>query len=171
MFKPTFTVRAISSVLILSILLSSCASSTMIYSGPEDAKIYIDGEAVGKTPYLHTDTKIIGSTTTVKLEKEGYQPFYTTFSRNEQADAGAIIGGLFVWIPFLWTMKYKPTRTYEMIPISADNNVKGETTVNVTVQKTKAEKLRELQTLLDEKLITKEEYEIKRAKIIEEDSK
>lgn len=171
MFKPTFTVRAISSVLILSILLSSCASSTMINSGPENAKIYIDGEPVGKTPYLHTDTKIIGSTTTVKLEKEGYQPFYTTFSRNEQADAGAIIGGLFVWIPFLWTMKYKPTRTYEMIPISADNNVKGETTVNVTVQKTKAERLRELQTLLDEKLITKEEYEMKRAKIIEEDSK
>jgi hypothetical protein len=158
MLKPTFTVRAISSVLILSILLSSCASSTMIYSGPEDAKIYIDGEPVGKTPYLHTDTKIIGSTTTVKLEKEGYQPFYTTFSRNEQADAGAIIGGLFVWIPFLWTMKYKPTRTYEMIPISADSSVK-------------AEKLRELQTLLDEKLITKEEYEMKRAKILEEDSK
>ncbi|MHC1780625.1 MAG: PEGA domain-containing protein [Bacteroidales bacterium] len=158
MFKPTFTVRAISSVLILSILLSSCASSTMINSGPENAKIYIDGEPVGKTPYLHTDTKIIGSTTTVKLEKEGYQPFYTTFSRNEQADAGAIIGGLFVWIPFLWTMKYKPTRTYEMIPISADSSVK-------------AEKLRELQTLLDEKLITKEEYEMKRAKIIEEDSK
>ncbi len=158
MLKPIFTVRAISSVLILSILLSSCASSTMIYSGPEDAKIYIDGEPVGKTPYLHTDTKIIGSTTTVKLEKEGYQPFYTTFSRNEQADAGAIIGGLFVWIPFLWTMKYKPTRTYEMIPISADSSVK-------------AEKLRELQTLLDEKLITKEEYEMKRAKILEEDTK
>lgn len=158
MFKPTLTVRIVSLVLTLSILLSSCASSTMIYSGPEDAKIYIDGEPVGKTPYLHTDTKIIGSTTTVKLEKEGYQPFYTTFSRNEQADAGAIIGGLFVWIPFLWTMKYKPTRTYEMIPLSAGSTVK-------------AEKLRELQTLLDDKLITKEEYEMKRAKILEEDSK
>jgi len=33
-----------------------------------------------------SDTKITGSTTRVKLEKEGYEPLYTSISRNEEAE-------------------------------------------------------------------------------------
>jgi len=75
-------------------------------------------EYMGVTPYSYSDTKIVGSTTSIRLEKEGYEPFYTSLSRNEEVDVGAIIGGIFVWIPFLWTMKYKPVHNYELRPLS-----------------------------------------------------
>lgn len=159
MFKPSPFLRIVSSILICAVLASSCASSTMIYASPEDAKIYIDGEPVGKTPYLHTDTKIVGSVTNVRLEKEGYEPFYTSFARNEAADVGAIIGGLFVWVPFLWTMKYKPTHTYEMIPLAPGS----------AVSQTKIQKLMELKELFDKKLITKEEYDNQREIVLKQE--
>ena len=138
----------------------------MIQSTPNGAKVYLDGETVGKTPYSHTDTKIVGSTTTVRLEKEGYETYNTSFSRNEQADVGAIIGGVFVLIPFLWIMKYKPTHTYELSPIF-DNQptISSEEKQNT---KSKADRLHELKQLLDEKIITQEEYEKEKKKILEE---
>lgn len=106
-----YNVGVISFILAGSLLLASCSSTTMINSSPSGAKVYLNGEAVGTTPYKHSDTKIVGSYTAVKLEKEGYKPFYAGFSRSEEADVGAIIGGIFVLVPFLWTMKYKPVRT------------------------------------------------------------
>ena len=85
-------------------LFTSCASRTLIQSNPIGAKVYIQGEYAGTTPYSYKDTKIVGSTTDLKIEKEGYEPFSTSFSRNEKADVGAIIAGVFVLVPFLWTM-------------------------------------------------------------------
>ncbi len=99
-------------------IITSCASSTMINSVPNGAKLYLDGESVGTTPYRHKDTKIVGSQTDVKMEKEGFETFNTSFSRNEQVDVGAVVGGLFLFVPFLWTMKYKPTHNYELTPVT-----------------------------------------------------
>lgn len=96
---------------------SSCASTTVINSNPQGAKVYMNQSFVGTTPYTHTDTKIVGSATTILLKKEGYEDFNTVLSRNEQVDAGAVVGGLFVWIPFLWVMKYDPVHTYELTPV------------------------------------------------------
>ncbi len=87
----------------------------MIESKPPGAKVYLNGMSVGKTPYRHSDTKIVGSSTSVKLELEGYETLNTSFSRDEAADVGAIIGGLFVLVPFLWTMKYEPVHFYELV--------------------------------------------------------
>lgn len=97
-------------------LLSGCASTTIINSSPNGAKIYIDGEPVGNTPYTYTDTKIVGSTTPVRLVMEGYEDYNTLLKRNEEANVGAIIGGIFFLFPFLWTMDYKASHTYELIP-------------------------------------------------------
>lgn len=149
------------------ILLASCSSKTLIQSNPSGAKVYLNGEAVGTTPYTHEDTKIVGSTTSVKLEKEGYEPFITSFSRNEKADVGAIIGGVFVLFPFLWTMKYKPERTYELIK-SGNVSTPAVKETSQAETKTKADKLRELKKLLDEKLITQEEYDSEKKKILSE---
>lgn len=96
---------------------SSCASTTIINSNPQGAKVYMNQSFVGTTPYTHTDTKIVGSTTSVKLTKEGYEDFNTVLSRNEQVDAGAIVGGVFALIPFLWVMGYNPVHTYELTPV------------------------------------------------------
>ncbi len=84
-----------------AVLFASCSSSTLIETNPVGAKLYLDGEPVGTTPYTHSDTKIVGSSTNIRLEKAGYEPLNVAMSRNEQVDVGAIIGGLFVWVPFL----------------------------------------------------------------------
>lgn len=150
-----------------AILFTSCASTTMIHSTPVGAKLYLDGENVGTTPYKHSDTKILGSTTMIKLQKEGYEDLNTSFSRNEKADVGAIIGGVFVLVPFLWTMKYKPSHTYEMIPLANTGTTTVQATSSSSVDKSKAESLKELKKLFDEKLITEEEYEVKRKAILD----
>jgi len=171
MKKQTMTTKTISIFLASSVLLTSCASTTMIQSNPSGAKVYLNGEPVGTTPYTHRDTKIVGSTTTVKLEKDGYDPLNTSFSRDEEVDVGAIIGGIFVLVPFLWTMKYKPTHTYELTPSSGNEQQIIKTTPQQNQTKSKADRLRELKQLLDEKVITQEEYEKEKKKILEEDEK
>ena len=153
------------------ILLESCASSTVIQSNPAGAKLYLNESLVGTTPYKHTDTKIVGSSTYVRLEKEGYKPLTTSFSRNEQADVGAIIGGLFLLFPFLWTMKYDPSRTYELVPLSGSDNpvVMPMPLANDSVLSPKATRLREAKKLLDDGIITKDEYEKEKKKILDSD--
>lgn len=108
--------RAMTLFLALAIFFCSCSSTTIIQSTPSEAKVYLNGEYVGTTPHRHSDTKIVGSSTQVTLEKEGYEDFNTVFARDEKLDVGALIGGLFVLVPFLWVMKYKPNRTFEMKP-------------------------------------------------------
>lgn len=147
------------------ILLASCSSTTTINSTPSKAKVYLNGEYVGTTPYTHRDTKIVGSSTLVKLKKEGYQDFENSFSRDEETDVGAIIGGIFFLFPFLWTMKYKPSRTYEMQVIEGhQKKIEGEKKKSIL---SKADQLRELKALYDDGLITKEEYEKERKRILE----
>ncbi len=141
MKKQTMMTRTISLLLAGSILFTGCVSTTMIQSNPSGAKVYLNGEPVGKTPYTHQDTKIVGSMTTVKLEKEGYEPLNTFFSRNEEADLGAIIGGIFVWVPFLWTMKYKPTHTYELTPSSGNEQPKTGASLQQNQTGSKADRL------------------------------
>jgi len=122
MKKQVMVFRAIALSLTASVLLSGCASTTMIDSKPDGAKVYLNEELAGTTPYLHSDTRIVGSTTRVRLEKEGYETLHTSFTRNEKVDAGAIIGGMFIMFPFLWTMKYKPAHSYELVPLTIENS-------------------------------------------------
>ena len=77
------------SILIPALLLTGCASSTLIRSTDPGAKIYIDGEYKGTGTASHSDTKIVGSTTNVTLKKDGCQPENYSFARNEEVDAGA----------------------------------------------------------------------------------
>jgi hypothetical protein len=116
MKRNTQVVHALAIILSATIFLAGCGSTTMIQSKPDNAKVYLNGEYMGTTPYAYRDTKIVGSTTIVTLEKEGYQTFNTSFSRDEELDVGALIGGIFLLVPFLWIMKYKPFRNYEMKP-------------------------------------------------------
>lgn len=155
-----------------TVLTSSCSSTTVLQTNPVGAKLYLDGESVGTTPYRHTDTKIVGSTTSVRLEKEGYEPLDTYFSRDEEADVGAIVGGVFFLFPFLWTMKYKPTRTYEMKPLGTTEPaqplpIAAQPAAQAT-GKSKADRLRETKKLLDDKILTQQEYEAEKQKILSE---
>src|ERR1700704_5961761 len=76
-------------------LAGGCASETVIRSNPPGAKVFIDGAYVGQTPYTMSDTKIVGSTTGVRLEYPGFQPTSASIHRSEEFDVVACIGGLF----------------------------------------------------------------------------
>jgi len=93
----------------------ACSSTTLIRSNDPEAKIYVDGEFKGKGQFTYTDTKIVGSSTAIRLQKDGCEPMSFTMTRSEEFDAGACAGGVFVLVPFLWVMKYKPEHTYEFV--------------------------------------------------------
>ena len=98
------------------ITLASCTSTTIINSVPQGAAVYIGQERVGTTPFTYSDTKIVSSKTPMVLKLNGYEDCHILLVRNERADVGAIVGGYF-GVPFLWTMQYNPSHTYELVPV------------------------------------------------------
>lgn len=182
----TTSLKLVSILLAFSILLAGCASTTLIQSYPSGAKVYIDNQPVGTTPYWYSDTKIMGSVTNIDLVKEGYEPYYTSLSRTEDVNIGAIIGGFFCWVPFLWTMQYKPSHNYELVPLrpqpqnpepepQAEIQNKIEIQTPPTTQQPepkvvsgKLQRLRELKQMLDEKIITAQDFEKQKQKILDE---
>lgn len=182
--KMKFTCKIISVTLAAIILFSGCVSSTLIKSYPSDARVYIDGEFVGHTPYWYTDTKIMGSITNIDLVKDGYEPLYTSIQRAERIDVAAIVGGFYFLAPFLWSLRYAPVHNYELFPLPQQEQVTEKIVVprpNEQIQvdqpnqesqlesvSPKIQKLRELKQMLDEKLITKDDFEKQKQKILDE---
>lgn len=165
-----FSSKTIALFLSGSILFASCSSTTSIQSNPSGAKVFINGMPVGTTPYNYSDTKIIGSTTMIRLEKEGFETINTQISRDEEVDVCAVVGGILVLVPFLWTMKYKPGHIYELVPTSWDNEKSYDKPKSKSGDfNTKADKLRELKKLLDEDIITQAEYDKEKKKILDSD--
>jgi len=99
--------------------LMSCASTTTIRAvnatGNVDrgVKVYVDGQYKGKGEVIHSDVKIVGSSTSVNMKKEGCQNQTASFSRTESLNVGALIGGIFIWPVLLWVMGYNPVHNYE----------------------------------------------------------
>jgi hypothetical protein len=87
----------------------------MIHSSDPQAKIYVNGEFVGTGNGTHRDSRIVGSSNSVTLKKDGCREQFYSFSRDEELSVGALIGGILVWIPFLWIMKYKPMHNYDFV--------------------------------------------------------
>lgn len=139
----------------------------MINSVPSGADVFINGELAGKTPYLYKDTKVSFSPVYVDIAKEGYETLYTSFRRDEEFNAGTFIGGFIVWPIWLWTLEYKPARTYVLQPLVNDFTEDSVKDIHY-IGTTKLDKLRELKTMLDEKLITEAEYEVQKKKILKE---
>jgi hypothetical protein len=97
---------------------AGCASTTVIHSTPEGAKLYLNNVYVGTTPYSHKDRNFSCTHLSLRLELDGYQPSEPTICRDEKPDAGAIVGGIFLEIPFLWTMGYQPQHIYRLVPLT-----------------------------------------------------
>lgn len=114
--QTTMKKQILSLLLVGAMLVTSCASTTIIQSNPSGANVYLNGQTVGITPYTYTDKKIVGTRVNVKLQKEGYEPVDTHFNRVEKLDVGALIGGILVDFPLLWIMKYKPEHNYDLVP-------------------------------------------------------
>lgn len=151
---------------ILLVLFASCASTTMIESIPSGAKVFLDDNYVGETPYKMTDTEIIFTCTYVRLEKEGFETLHTDICRDEEVDIGPVVGGCFLVFPWLWAMKYYPNHTYELMPLAYEEN---QVPYSPEYQESKYNKLRELKALLDDGIITEEEFEKEKKKILDKD--
>lgn len=176
-----FTSKIMALVLAIVVLFSSCSSTTLIQSYPTDARVYIDGEFVGHTPYWYTDTKIMGSITDIDLVKDGYEPLYTSIQRSERIDVAAVVGGFYLLAPFLWSLRYAPIHNYQLIPLP-QQQIPEQVVVPQPEQQVdqsvlpaqpeavspKIQKLRDLKQMLDEKLITKDDFEKQKQKILEE---
>lgn len=180
--KKIITWKVFSVILVSIVLFTGCVSSTLIQSYPPGAKVYIDGEPVGVTPYWHSDSKITGSITNVDLVKDGYETLYCSISRTERVNVGAIVGGFFCWPVFLWTMEYNPAHNYELVPLAMEQQqFPTEVSTPEEVQPqimqarpqtqtahTKTERLKELKQMLDDNLINKEDYEKQKQRILNE---
>jgi hypothetical protein len=92
--------------------LLACSSTTLIRSSDPNAKIYLDGEYKARGSYEHTDSHVIGTETSVRLEKEGCAPAFHSFTRNERL---AWVPLIFVWtiVPVLWIQGYNKEHFYE----------------------------------------------------------
>ncbi|RLD57776.1 MAG: PEGA domain-containing protein [Bacteroidetes bacterium] len=117
MKKLLKTIKSLSVIFTVVVLFSACSSTTVIQSEPTGASLYLNEQPVGKTPYTMKDTKIVGTKTTIKLKKEGYETFNITIQKNEQVDVGAVVGGIFFTFPFIWIMEYNPVHKYELTPL------------------------------------------------------
>ncbi len=102
--------------LVTAAAFTGCASSTVLQSQPPGARVFLNNVPVGTTPYTMTDTNIVGTATAVRLEYPGFQPLNTYIVRSEQLDVLALIGGLFLLVPFLWVLEYNPSHFYQLQP-------------------------------------------------------
>jgi hypothetical protein len=148
---------------------TGCGSSTVIRTEPSGAKVYIDGELVGITPYDYYDTKIVGARTQLRFVLDGYEEYQVSLVRNEQVDVGAVVASLFFFpVPLLWIMKYKPAHTYELTPLLPEKeNALSKEVENKRVEDRVA-RLSQLKNLWDNGALTKEEFEAEKKKILAE---
>jgi PEGA domain len=113
--KTRFPNRIAALVCIIG-LVGACSSSTVIRSNPSGARVFLDGAYVGTTPYTLSDSKIVGSTTQIRLEYPGLPPTSVAVSRNEDLKVGTLIVGIFLLVPLLWVMGYDAEHTFELAP-------------------------------------------------------
>lgn len=107
------TMKRTITLVFCTLFVMSCSSSTLISTTDPDARIYVDGEYLGNGEAYYTDQKVAFSKNEVTIRKDGCEPQYHEFRRSERADIGAIVGGLFFTVPFLWATEYKNFREYE----------------------------------------------------------
>lgn len=105
----------ISKVILVAMVLylQGCVSTTRIVSSTPGAKVYVNGEYAGLTPYEHEDRRVIFSETNIKLQKPGYKPLSIVLKRNEELQVLPLVFGIIGLFPLLlWVMGYKPEHTY-----------------------------------------------------------
>ena len=95
------------------LFLSGCASTTLIKSNPLGAQLEVDGRFVGETPHFYTDQAVAGTAKRVTLKKDGYRDF-DGFIRREKLSGPALIGGIFLIVPFVWILEYPSRYEFEM---------------------------------------------------------
>lgn len=156
------------------LFITGCSSTTMIQTEPPGAKVYADNMLLGESPVQIKDYKFATSSTYIKLEKEGYETLNTVICKDEKIHVGAAIAGLFLYYPWVWVLEYQPVHNYVMQPIGNDeeyyyNDDNVDNTNNNQTNNSKSHKLREIKKLYDDGILSKEEYETEKNKILNQE--
>jgi hypothetical protein len=100
-------------LLMVFFFLFGCSSTTLIKSNPPGAKLYVNETFQGETPYFLSDQAVAGTRKAVTLKKEGYKDF-NGYIKREKLSVPALIGGIFLIVPFIWVLEYPPQYNFEM---------------------------------------------------------
>lgn len=109
-------------LVVMAVGLCGCASSIEIDSQPQGATVEVDGEEIGETPTIYTDTATVFSESRVVVRMEGYETVTATLQRDGELNTLALIlgiTGLAVWplLPaWLWILEYPDYARYELPP-------------------------------------------------------
>jgi hypothetical protein len=105
--------KKVTALTMVFFFLVGCASTTLIKSNPPGAKLQVDGQVVGETPHFYTDKAAAGTVKTVTLKKQGYKDF-NGYIEQEKLSVPALIGGIFLLVPFVWILEYPSRYSFRM---------------------------------------------------------
>ena len=100
-------------LLLSAMRVTACSSTAVIRSSDPDSRIYVNGENMGTGHAHYTDQKVAFSKNDVEIRKDGCAAENTSFRRSQEADVGAIVGGILGTVPLLWVAGYKPHHGYD----------------------------------------------------------
>lgn len=112
--KIKTTSKLIAFTLAIMVLFASCVSTTMINSKPQGAKVIIDSQIKGTTPYSHSDSKAAGGKTPIILELEGYDNYVTILKRDELNGGRLVLGLLLFWPALIWAADHPDMYYFEL---------------------------------------------------------
>lgn len=107
--------RVALSVLLTSVLLSSCVMNTLvtIESDPQGAEVYLDHRLIGETPVTMRMSNGLWEDPMVLLRKEGYRDAVTSLKK--EIKVPNLVIGLFVWPSLLWVYGPDAYQYYTLI--------------------------------------------------------
>jgi hypothetical protein len=86
--------------------------------------------------------------------------------RDERVDVGAVIGGIFLLVPFLWTMQYDKDHFYEL---SQGNSTSRSVETNSGQVSKSTDELIKVKNMFELGIINNEEYSAIKAKILNDE--
>lgn len=105
--------RMVCTLSLAASLLGGCASTTRINSVPPGARVFVDGQYLGRAPVTHEDSGPLWTSKPVMLKLDGYED-QSGMIRKEELRVGPLIGGTLVLVPFLWLTGYPDEYTFEL---------------------------------------------------------
>lgn len=137
-----------------------CSEETLVRSIPPGAKVYWGDRLVGTTPTPFVVKRSEWQDDfALRLEREGYQPASVTVPTH--VAGGRVTGGIFT-LGLVWLFK-RPTTLPEQVDVS----LTPEHAVQAPADAPADARLQVLQRLRDQKLISEQEYQARRAAILE----
>jgi len=108
--------KVLAIALILLVLLTSCSTMVAIRTTPENAKVKINGEVVGKTPTDQSLSNFDFNDYNLEISKDGYKTLNTSLQK--EFKVGPFVLGLLLWWPeLLWVYGPKSMYNFELEPV------------------------------------------------------